>query len=85
MKRSLMNTNNSDKSGSTSRANQQDWRGPVIAASAIMLFFCIGAYLLPSIMIYLGDKTVVGAVIFGVLFVLSFFVVFWWRAWVKRR
>lgn len=85
MKRTLMNKNRRDKQNTQLKNSDQDWRGPAIAAALIMLFFGVGAYLLPSIMIYLGDKTVTGAVIFGVLFVLSFFGIFWWRAWSKSR
>lgn len=78
-----MNRHDLDNSQSDQlkRAN----KGSIIAAALIMLVFCIGAYLLPSIMIYLGHKSIGAAVIFAVLFVLSFFGVFWWRSWSKKR
>jgi hypothetical protein len=38
------------------------------------------AYYLPTIMIALGERSHIAAVIFGILFVLSFFGIFWLRS-----
>lgn len=53
---------------------------PAFAAAAILIGFGLLAYYLPSIMIALGERSHVAAAIFGILFVLSFFGIFWLRS-----
>ncbi|MCK4206765.1 hypothetical protein J3U99_18465 [Brucella pituitosa] len=53
---------------------------PAIAAAIILVGFGVLAYYLPSIMIALGERSHVAAAIFGILFVLSFFGIFWLRS-----
>lgn len=72
---------NNSQSDQLKRTN----KGSIIAAAIIMLFFCVGAYLLPTIMIYLGHKSIVAAAVFAILFVLSFFGIFRWHSWNKQR
>jgi hypothetical protein len=45
-----------------------------------MLLFGIAAYYLPTVMLALGGISTVLAGIFGTLFVLAFFMVFWLRS-----
>jgi len=56
-----------------------------IAAAVILVGFGILAYFLPTIMVALGDLSVVAAGAFAVLFVLAFFAIFWLRARVQKR
>lgn len=60
-------------------------RNAAIAAACIMLGFGIVAYLMPNMMLAIGDKSPLAAGIFGVIFVLGFFIVFWLRARSQRR
>lgn len=53
---------------------------PAIAAAIILIGFGLLAYYLPTIMISLGERSHVAAAIFGILFVLSFFGIFWLRS-----
>jgi len=53
---------------------------PAFAAAIILVGFGVLAYYLPSIMIALGERSHVAAAIFGILFVLSFFGIFWLRS-----
>ncbi len=53
---------------------------PAIAAAIILVGFGLLAYYLPTIMIALGKRSHVAAAIFGILFVLSFFGIFWLRS-----
>jgi len=53
---------------------------PAIAAAIILVGFGVLAYYLPTIMIALGERSRIAAVIFGILFVLSFFGIFWLRS-----
>ncbi len=45
---------------------------PALAAAIILVGFGVLAYYLPTIMIALGERSHIAAVIFGILFVLSF-------------
>ena len=53
---------------------------PALAAAVILIGFGLLAYYLPTIMIALGERSHVAAAIFGILFVLSFFGIFWLRS-----
>lgn len=55
-------------------------RNSAIAALVILLGFGLGAYFMPSLMIYVGNRSPLAAGVIGVLFVLAFFLVFWLRA-----
>jgi len=61
-----------------------DQKRSAIAAAAILIGFGLLAYFLPTIMIALGDVSIVAAGIFAALFVLAFFAIFWIRARVQR-
>ncbi len=63
----------------------RDTRNAVIAAVWIMLLFGIGAYYLPTVMLALGSLSTVLAGLFGIVFVLAFFLVFWLRARNQRK
>lgn len=58
---------------------------PAIAAAIILVGFGVLGYFLPSIMLALGERSQVAAVIFAILFVLGFFAVFWLRARRQKR
>ncbi|MHC1548142.1 hypothetical protein [Phyllobacterium sp. K27] len=60
-------------------------RNAAIAAACIMLGFGIVAYLMPNMMLAIGDKSPLAAGIFALIFVFGFFVVFWLRARSQRR
>ncbi|OJF96596.1 hypothetical protein [Pararhizobium antarcticum] len=60
-------------------------RSPAIAAAIILVVVAIGFYLLPSMMLWLGDYSPWLAAVFGALFVLGFFLIFWLRARYQRR
>lgn len=55
-------------------------RSPAIAAAIIMIGFMLLFLAMPQIMIWLGGFSPWLAVAFGLLAVLSFFLVFWLRA-----
>jgi hypothetical protein len=60
-------------------------RNAAIAAACIMLGFGFVAYLMPNMMLVIGDKSPAAAGIFAVIFVIGFFLVFWLRARSQRR
>jgi len=60
-------------------------RSPAIAAAIILLVVGVGFYILPSIMLWLGNFSPWLAAAFGTLFVLGFFLIFWLRARHQRR
>lgn len=60
-------------------------RNAAIAAGCIMLGFGIVAYLMPNMMLAIGNKSPLAAGIFAIIFVLGFFIVFWFRARSQRR
>ncbi|EJN04569.1 hypothetical protein [Phyllobacterium sp. YR531] len=60
-------------------------RNAAIAAACIMLGFGFTAYLMPNMMLAIGDKSPLAAGIFAVIFVIGFFIVFWLRARSQRR
>ena len=63
----------------------RDTRNAAIAALWIMLLFGIAAFYLPTVMLALGSFSTVLAGIFGIVFVLAFFLVFWLRARSQRK
>ncbi len=55
-------------------------RGPIVAAGIILLGFLALFFVMPPIMIWLGERfSPYVAALFAVLAVLSFFLVFWLR------
>lgn len=58
---------------------------PAIAAAIILAVVGIGFFVLPSIMVRLGDISPWLAAGVGALFVLGFFLIFWLRARHQRR
>lgn len=68
------------------RENQaQKEKSPAIAAAVILAVVGVGFFVLPSIMLRLGDISVWLAAAFGVVFVLGFFLIFWLRARHQRK
>jgi len=63
----------------------RDTRNSAIAALLIILLFGTAAFYLPAVMLALGSFSTVLAGIFGVVFVLAFFMVFWLRARGQRK
>ncbi|RDL50008.1 hypothetical protein BLJAPNOD_01122 [Ensifer sp. M14] len=60
-------------------------KSPAIAAAVILAVVGVGFFILPSIMLRLGDISVWLAGAFGVFFVLCFFLIFWLRARHQRK
>ncbi|TCN23182.1 hypothetical protein [Sinorhizobium americanum] len=60
-------------------------RSPAVAAAIILMVVGIGFFVLPSIMVRLGDISPWLAAGVGALFVLGFFLIFWLRARHQRR
>jgi hypothetical protein len=60
-------------------------RSPAIAAAIILIVVGSGFFILPKIMLALGDISPWLAAVVGALFVLSFFLIFWLRARHQRR
>ncbi|WP_164924491.1 hypothetical protein [Sinorhizobium fredii] len=60
-------------------------KSPAIAAAIILAVVGIGFFVLPSIMMRLGDISPWLAAGVGALFVLGFFLIFWLRARHQRR
>ncbi|ERM00219.1 hypothetical protein Q644_06275 [Brucella intermedia 229E] len=57
---------------------------PAIAAAVILIGFGgVLAYFVPSIMLALGERSQIAAIIFPIVFVLGFFAIFWLRS--KRQ
>ncbi len=65
-------------------SEQSSSRGAAIAAAIILIGFGLSAYFLPTIMLYLGERSAWAAGIVAVAFVLAFFLVFWLRARLKK-
>ncbi|WP_028033201.1 hypothetical protein [Chelativorans sp. J32] len=59
--------------------------GPIIAAAVILIGFGIIGFLMPRIMVWVGDYSTVAAGLVAALFVAAFFLVFWFRARSQRR
>jgi hypothetical protein len=59
---------------------KSDWRAPAVAAACILGGYALMAYLMPPIMLWLGQYSLVVAVLVAILFVMAFFGVFWLRA-----
>ncbi|MEI3852972.1 MULTISPECIES: hypothetical protein [Ensifer] len=64
---------------------QNKEKSPAIAAAIILVVAGLGFFVLPSIMLKLGDISPWLATAFGVIFVLAFFLVFWLRARYQRK
>lgn len=58
---------------------------PAIAAAVILIGFGVLAYFVPSIMLMLGERSQIAAIIFPIVFVLGFFAIFWLRARYQKR
>ena len=58
----------------------RDTKNAAVAALAIMLFFGVTAFYLPTIMLALGKVSSILGGILAVLFVAAFFMVFWLRS-----
>ncbi|MFI3905049.1 hypothetical protein [Ochrobactrum sp. S1502_03] len=58
---------------------------PAIAAAVILVGFGVIAYFVPTIMLMLGERSQIAAVIFPIVFVLSFFAIFWLRARYQKK
>lgn len=71
-----------DPSKRPARGNE---RSSVIAAAAIILGFGLVFYVMPKIMLWLGDYSPWLAAAFGTVAVLCFFLLFWLRARYQRR
>lgn len=66
-------------------APEKKERSPAVAAAIILLVVGVGFFILPKIMLWLGDFSPWLAAAFGTLFVLGFFLIFWLRARYQRR
>lgn len=60
-------------------------RSPAIAAAIILVVVGFGFFILPTIMLWLGDISPWLAAVVGALFVLGFFLIFWLRARHQRQ
>ncbi|WP_275785192.1 hypothetical protein [Pararhizobium gei] len=60
-------------------------RSPAIAAAIILLVVGAGFFVLPAIMLFLGEISPWLAAAVGAAFVLAFFMIFWLRARYQRR
>lgn len=60
-------------------------RSPAIAAAIILVGVGLAFFILPTIMLTLGDISPWLAAVVGVLFVLAFFLIFWLRARHQRN
>ena len=67
------------------RAEKKKDRSPAIAAAIILVVVGVGFFMLPSIMLWLGDISPWLGGVFGVVFVLGFFLIFWLRARHQRK
>ncbi|MCZ4431644.1 hypothetical protein O3S81_18175 [Agrobacterium sp. SOY23] len=60
-------------------------RSPAIAAAAIIIGFGLIFFIMPKIMLWLGEYSPWLAAAFGTVAVLCFFLLFWLRARYQRR
>ncbi|WP_346772399.1 hypothetical protein [Chelativorans sp. AA-79] len=60
-------------------------RGPIIAAALILLGFGVVGFLMPRLMLWVGDISTLAAALLAATFVAAFFLVFWFRARSQRR
>lgn len=63
---------------------KKDW-SPAIAAILIIIGVGLVFYVMPKIMLWLGDYSLWLAAAFGTVAVLGFFLLFWLRARYQRR
>jgi hypothetical protein len=59
-------------------------RNSAIAAAIILIVFGLVAFVMPDIMLAVGDMSPLAAGIIAVLFVAAFFLVFWLRGRSRR-
>ena len=64
--------------------DQQKPRSPAVAAAVIMLAVGLLFFVMPKIMLWLGDYSPWLAAAFGALAVMAFFLIFWLRARYQR-
>lgn len=60
-------------------------RNAAIAAGIILAVFAVGFFLMPTVVLFIGNFSPLLAAGVGGLFVLGFFAVFWLRARYQRR
>jgi len=60
-------------------------RGAIIAAVLILIGFGIVGFLMPRIMLWVGNYSTAAAGVIAAAFVAAFFLVFWLRARSQRR
>jgi uncharacterized membrane protein YfcA len=60
-------------------------RDSAIAALLILFGFGIAAYFLPTLMLFVGERSPLAAGAIALVFVLTFFLVFWLRARSQSR
>ncbi len=65
-------------------ADQQKPRSPAVAAAIIMLAVGLLFFIMPKVMLWLGEYSPWLAAAFGALAVLAFFLIFWLRARYQR-
>ncbi|AMD58508.1 MULTISPECIES: hypothetical protein [Rhizobium/Agrobacterium group] len=73
-----------EKPKSETPTARKDW-SPAIAAVLIILGFGLIFFIMPKIMLWLGDYSPWLAAAFGTVAVLCFFLLFWLRARYQRR
>ena len=66
-------------------ADQHKPRSPALAAAVIMLSIGLLFFLMPKIMLWLGNYSPWLAAVFGTFAVLAFFLIFWLRARYQRH
>ena len=66
-------------------AGEKGARSPAIAAAIILAVVGFVFFMLPKIMLWLGGFSPWLAALFGIAFVLGFFLMFWLRARHQRR
>ena len=66
-------------------SNNSTPKSQAIAAAVILGGFGLLFFLMPNIMLWIGDYSPAIAAIFGILCVLAFFLVFWLRARQQRK
>ncbi len=60
--------------------DDQKHKSPALAAAIILIGFGTVAYFMPSIMLALGERSHIAAIIVSIVFVLGFFAIFWFRS-----
>jgi hypothetical protein len=65
--------------------NSSNNRSSAIAAAIIILVVGVALYLLPQLVLWIGDYSPTLAVVVGTLCVLAFFLIFWVRSRFQKR